>query len=377
LMGRKKRMPMVSGITVTYNHGRFIGKCIESVLAQTFPGWEQIVVDDGSTDATAETVEQYCLKDARVRLVRHQHVGIYRMSELYNTGLAASRSELIAVLEGDDYWPPWKLEKQIAAFADENTLLAWGRAIEVNEKGSPLAVNPANSEEYLHMSRSGVVRRLLFGCYIPSVTVICRKSALELIGGFRQPHNIHCVDYPTWLALAPIGEFKFVDSVLGYWVKHDSSLSSQFSKSTAWCNCSIDALGTMPQELKKQISLTQSELIRLLQDRLDSNIDLDLEHAHSKSELMYLLDRHLARNTIHGVSPEVSLEMRRLNVLHAAAGALVRRAGGKLLRDHEWKDAIRSLGLALACVRLGRAFSDDCCEGSGLELSSHRRNENA
>ena len=99
-------MPTVSVITVTYNQSSFIGKCIESVLAQTSPDWEQIILDDGSTDATAETVEQYCLKDARITFVQHEHVGIYRMSELYNMGLAASEGKLIAVLEGDDYWPP-------------------------------------------------------------------------------------------------------------------------------------------------------------------------------------------------------------------------------------------------------------------------------
>lgn len=350
-------MPTVSAITVTYNQGNFIGKCIESMLAQTSPDWEQVIVDDGSTDSTAETVEQYCLKDARLRFVRHEHIGIYRMSELYNTGLAASRGKLIAVLEGDDYWPPWKLETEMPAFADENIVLAWGKAIEVDEKGLYLAVNPTNPEQYLHMRRSEVVRRLLFGCYIPSVTVMCRRSALERIGGFKQPHNLHCVDYPTWLFLASLGELKFIDSVLGYWVKHGSSLSSQFSESTAWCNCSIDALEVMPQKLKKQIGLTQPELIQLLQDKVDSNIDIDFERKYSRAELMCLLEQHLARNTIHGVSPEVPLKTRRLNVLRTSARMLIRRAAKKLLRDHDWKGAMTSFGVALACVSLRGGFS--------------------
>ena len=248
------------------------------------------------------------------------------------------------------------MEKHVPAFADENTVLAWGKAIEVDENGLHLAVNPADSEQYLHMRRSEIVRRLLFGCYIPSVTVICRRSALELIGGFKQPHNLHCVDYPTWLALAPLGDLKFVDSVLGYWVRHGSSLSTQFSKSTAWCNCSIDAHEGMPYELKKQIGLTHPQLIRLLQERLDSNIDLDFERKYSRAELMYLFEQHLARSTIHGVSPEVPLETRRLNVLQTAARKLIGRVAKKLLHDHDWKGAMTSFEVVLACVSLRRGF---------------------
>jgi len=345
-------MPIVSIITVAYNHSRFISKCIESVLAQTLADFEQIVIDDGSTDTTAETVEQYCRKDARVRLVRHEHIGFYRMSELYNEALAASRGKLVAVLDGDDYWPPWKLEQQIPAFADENIVLAWGKVVVVNDEGSQLAVAPTNSEQYRRMNRAAAIRKLLLNCYMSSVTVMCRKSALEMIGGFKQPHNIHSVDYPTWLALGPLGNFKFIDSVLGYWVKHGGSLSSRFSRSTAWCNCSIDAFEAMPQDLKKQIGLTRPELIRLLQDRVDGAIDLDLERVYSRSELVHLFEQHLAASTIQGVSPQIPLEVRRLNAPKSVARRLIRRAGSRLLRDHKWKGTVSSLRVALACLSL-------------------------
>ncbi len=369
-------MPTVSVITVTYNHGPFIGKCIESVLEQTFSDWEQIIVDDGSTDTTAEIADQYCLNDGRVRLVQHHHVGPYRMSELYNRGLAACKGKLIAVLEGDDYWPTWKLEKQILAFMNENVILTWGKVIEVDEKGVQLAMNPADSEPYLRLKRSEAVKRLLFGCYIPSVSVMCRKSALELIGGFRQSHNIHCVDYPTWLALAPLGELKFLDSVLGYWVKRNNSLSSRSSKSTAWCNCSIDALENMPQELKTQIGFTELELMRLLQDNLDSNVDIDLENVRSKSDLMHLLGRHLRENTIHGISTDVSMKIRTLNVLRIAEEQLLYRTRRKLFHDHDLKDAAQTFGLVLACMNLRRAFSNRDGEVPRFELGLYSRNHN-
>jgi len=253
-------MPAVSIVTISYNQQPFIGRCIESVLAQTSWDWEQVIVDDGSTDTTAETAKRYCLSDHRIRFIKHEHIGFYRLSELYNAALAASKGELVAILEADDYWPAWKLERQIPAFADHNVVLAWGKVIEVNQEGLQLAVNPPDPKHYLEISKGEALRELLLGCYIPAVSVMCRKSALEQVDGFKQPHRLHCTDYPTWLALARLGDFKFVDSVLGYWVRRKGSLSSRFSRSTAWCKCSMDAFKTMPEDLKQQTYLTQFEL---------------------------------------------------------------------------------------------------------------------
>ena len=74
--------PKVSIITPTYNHEKFIGQCVESVLAQTYPNWEQIIIDDGSTDRTGEIVAQY--KDERVKYIRQDNLGIWRLSKRVN-----------------------------------------------------------------------------------------------------------------------------------------------------------------------------------------------------------------------------------------------------------------------------------------------------
>jgi len=74
--------PLVSIITPTYNHERFIAQCIESALAQTYPHWEQIIIDDGSTDRTAEIVARY--DDERIIYVRQANQGIWRLAETYN-----------------------------------------------------------------------------------------------------------------------------------------------------------------------------------------------------------------------------------------------------------------------------------------------------
>src|SRR6266568_957428 len=69
--------PIISIITLTYNHEYFIGKCIDSVIAQTNADWELIVIDDGSTDRTGEIVSNY--HDQRIKYVRQENRGVSRL----------------------------------------------------------------------------------------------------------------------------------------------------------------------------------------------------------------------------------------------------------------------------------------------------------
>lgn len=218
-MGR----PLVSIITPTYNHERFIGQCIESVLAQTYPHWEMIIVDDGSTDRTPEIIKQY--DDHRIRYYRVDHQGLHHLFKIYNTALSLAVGELIAILEGDDLWPKHKLEKQVEAFTSNDIILVWGQGIVVNERGRPIytisSVKTARKfEELMPAAILRMARRS--NPIVPSSTVMVRKSSLTEVGGFwPSPSGIY-VDLPTWLRLASCcqGSFRFVNMVLGYWRRH-------------------------------------------------------------------------------------------------------------------------------------------------------------
>lgn len=127
------RTPLVSVITPTYNHERFIGPCIDSLLRQTYPAWEQIILDDGSTDKTGEIVAAY--RDPRVRYERQENRGPFELARTYNRALALAQGELIAILEGDDLWPPDKLAALVPVFQDEAVVLAHGERVEIDTKG--------------------------------------------------------------------------------------------------------------------------------------------------------------------------------------------------------------------------------------------------
>lgn len=104
----------VSVIIPCFNAARFVGKTIESVLAQTYSNLELIVVDDKSTDESAAIVESYGQVDARVRLIR-MPINAGAPAAPRNAGVVAAQGEWVAFLDADDLWHPRKLESQMQA----------------------------------------------------------------------------------------------------------------------------------------------------------------------------------------------------------------------------------------------------------------------
>ena len=129
----------VSVVMATYNAKPFIGEAIESVLAQTLTDLELIVVDDGSTDATWDLLTEYARTDSRVRPLSQDHQG---GSVALNTGIAAARSDWIAILDADDVALPMRLEKQLAAASDAPHVVVCGAfAYSISSTGRVLGVS--------------------------------------------------------------------------------------------------------------------------------------------------------------------------------------------------------------------------------------------
>jgi len=108
--------PTVSVIMTAYNEEAFIKEAIKSILAQTFSDWELIVVDDGSTDRTAEIALAYAAADPRVRVICRPHEG---RAHALNVGLEMARGRYIAIFDADDLALPTRLETQVR-YLDEH-----------------------------------------------------------------------------------------------------------------------------------------------------------------------------------------------------------------------------------------------------------------
>lgn len=259
-----KEYPLVTVITPTYNHKKFIGKCIESVLGQTYPRWELIIVDDGSTDGTDEIVKQY--KDERIKYIRQEHLGILKLADTYNKALNISRGEYISVLEGDDFWDPWKIEKQITVFKKKDIVLSFGMAVRIDDKDESLGVHKLKNAKLLkNKSQGALITELLrYSFSITACTVMCRKNALLSIEGFKQMVNAPHVDYPTWLELSLIGKFEYTPEILGYWRVHGGQATSRWILETAQGDsfAAIDFFNRMPKEIRDATNLTKNDILK-------------------------------------------------------------------------------------------------------------------
>jgi len=230
------KAPFLSVITPTYNHRKFIAACIESVLAQTHSNWEQIIVDDGSTDGTAEIVSRY--NDPRIRYVYQENQGIEALAHTYNKALKMAQGSLIAILEGDDTWPTDKLEKTLPAFSNPKVVLAYGEMQEIDPSGK---IAPGTSDT--NRKRRKLPEGILFNrpaptaarymltvhghSLIPASTAVMRRSALEAIGGFQYIPNQCYVDFPTFIELVFQGEFFYIPEIVGFRRLHSASATVQ------------------------------------------------------------------------------------------------------------------------------------------------------
>ncbi|HYZ79486.1 MAG TPA: glycosyltransferase family A protein [Gaiellaceae bacterium] len=118
-------LPLITTIIGAYNAGRYLGEAIESVLAQTHPRLELIVVDDGSTDATGRIAESY---GDPVRCIRQENGG---MAAARNRAIPEARGDYLAFLDADDRFPPDKLRSQLAVFEAQPELdIVYGHVTE-------------------------------------------------------------------------------------------------------------------------------------------------------------------------------------------------------------------------------------------------------
>ena len=224
--------PRVSVIMVTADpHTLFIREAVDSVLSQTFGEWELIIVDDGPAWRVAEKVATY--NDPRIRYMRQEHIGVEQLGVTYNRTLALARSPLIAILEGDDYWPPDKLGIQIPAFDESDAVLSFGIVKVVSADGTPQPLRapwPEAEKEPGALDNSPVGRAAVAMArhwqYVSPASILIRRNALESIGGFQQPAYYPAVDFPTVLRLATLGPFQYLPKVLGFGRHHQTSVTA-------------------------------------------------------------------------------------------------------------------------------------------------------
>jgi hypothetical protein len=214
------RAPLVSVIVDTFNHEMFIQEAIRSVLEQEYDrsAVEVLVVDDGSRDGTAKQLLAFA---DRVRIVRKENAG---QASALNLGVTLARGDIIAFLDGDDWWHRRKLQAVVGYLLQNPTVGMVGHGIvEVAADGSQRALRPGQLIRFDLKSEIGPATFKRVTCFLGTSRLTCRRRVLERLLPIPEGLVIEADEYLFTLGGA-VAEVAVLDEALCYYRLHSNNL---------------------------------------------------------------------------------------------------------------------------------------------------------
>jgi len=219
--------PLVSAIIPLFNTERFLAQALDSALAQTWRNLEIVIVDDGSTDSSAQIADDYARRHPDViRVIHQRNEG---MCHARNTALAAARGDCFALLDADDVWLPHHIQECVAEFErSPRVVLVHADVERIDDRGNSLGRSPrlwnrlgSDAFRALYLRREHVV----------CPTAVFRRDAIDAIGDFDVQFNrIGCEDRDLWLRMASIGRIVYIDNVHAHYRLHSANMSGNFER---------------------------------------------------------------------------------------------------------------------------------------------------
>jgi glycosyltransferase involved in cell wall biosynthesis len=202
--------PLVSVTLITYNHARYIGPAIRSVLEQTHRDLEVVVVNDGSTDGTAAVIDG--ISDPRLRAFHQANQG---PSAAANRALAACRGRYFAMMSGDDLLPPQRIERQLAEYVMGGTRALFSQMEFIDDDGAPAATDYYQKNLTPAHGRAAVLRRL-FDSSPPAfiLTLFTETRVLREGKQYCMPALYQLQDYDLLIRLAKKYDFAYLNEPL-------------------------------------------------------------------------------------------------------------------------------------------------------------------
>lgn len=251
-----KTCPLVSVIIPTYNRADIVRTAIESVLAQTYPNIELIVVDDGSTDHTQACLSAY---GERIVVLTQDNAG---PSVARNRGIEAARGEIVAFLDSDDYWLPAKLARQVEALEKAGPSAPCCLCNCTNAYSDGTKTSTFQMADIVPTCSTGLwlnpVEVLSNRFVIFNQAVAIRRDVLKRIGSFDEKLPMFCEDYELALRLSLEGPWVIIRDELV--VHHDAT---------------PDSLGQ--RALREEIRLWEDRVY--MRERIATLVENDTHHA--------------------------------------------------------------------------------------------------
>jgi glycosyltransferase involved in cell wall biosynthesis len=199
-------MVLVSVLLGSYNHEKYLAEAIESVLNQTCPELELIIIDDCSSDNSKALIEGYQAKDSRVKAFFHEkNMGI---AITVNEGLKAARGDFISFIGSDDVWFPYKLERQLALAKVHKELILWSEGEIIDSDSKPTGKTFSQLHNATHKKKNGnLFESIVEDNYIFGQSLLINKNFLS--GILFDPTLRYLNDYRFMAELANKHEFLF------------------------------------------------------------------------------------------------------------------------------------------------------------------------
>lgn len=217
-----ENQPLVSVIMPCYNMEKFIAFTIESVQQQTYTQWELLIVDDASTDRTADIVESHQKQDDRIHFfVKPQHSGI---ADTRNRCIQMAKGRYLAFLDSDDLWHPEKLEQQLRFMMERKIGFSYSSYDCVDEQGNPLEkiVKSAGNLDY-----KAYMHNTIIGCSTVMIDT-------DIIGNVVVPNFRTSEDTATWLNILKRGFLAYAieQPLTSYRIRQHSASSNKLKASS-------------------------------------------------------------------------------------------------------------------------------------------------
>ncbi|MBQ2176395.1 MAG: glycosyltransferase family 2 protein [Prevotella sp.] len=213
--------PLVSVIMPCYNMASYVSDSIKSVIAQTYPHWELLIVDDASSDETVNIIKSYAQADSRIKFaIKKQNSGI---SDTRNQCIQMAQGQFLAFLDADDIWHPEKLEKQLSFMLAKNIGFTYSTYDWIDEDGKIMNkfINTIGNLDY-----KTYLRNTIIGCS----TVMVNKA---ITGDVFVPKFRTSEDTATWLDILRKGLMAYAidESLVSYRIRRKSASSNKIRAS--------------------------------------------------------------------------------------------------------------------------------------------------
>jgi len=305
-------IPLVSVVMPARNSARWLGQAIESVVLQTLSDLELLVIDDGSTDETAEILNDWSRRDSRIRVLRQHDLGLV---PALNYGLVEARGSLLARLDADDVSVAKRFECQVQAMEQNpNVGLLGSWAQRIDEHGRP----QGHSMPETHHEK--LVEILTRGNPFIHSTIMLRTEIVRRLGGYRAAFEA-AEDYDLWLRMSEVTLLANVAEPLVYYRRHSASVTAQNAIRQAFsvrlaqraaqlrrrtgCDPATDLVTAPDWRLPQALSAFYAEDVatyRLLDladpDRANRNKDVDFSPLLHRISLLNHAERRLAARAV-------------------------------------------------------------------------------